>query len=422
MANKVIPDEKKTAEQLYAERVKRIEDATALKMPDRVPSFFCQEGFPTRYAGITYEEAFYDQDKWFSANEKTIVDFAPDMFFALMAGVSAPGKSWERLGYLQHKWPGHGIGPDTAFQFVEGEYMKAEEYDHFLDDPTDFLLRVYLPRTNTELAGLGMLPPLKGLIMGASGFSPLLLAPPVASAFATLNEIAPIQARWAAGEAEFYKKMTNLGFPVLFYSLSLAPFDMITDFLRGLRGIMLDMYRCPDKLKAAQDKLLPFLTNLAIGVATNTGNPRVFIPLHRGADGFMSLPQFEEFYWPWLKQLMLNIIDAGLTPMPFYEGRYDQRLEYLRELPKGKVISWFDRTDLFKAKDIIGDVTCIAGGMPASLLHTGTVEEVRQVTKQAIEVIGKGGGYIMTSSTSFNDGKPELVKAWIDATKEFGVY
>jgi len=119
---------------------------------------------------------------------------------------------------------------------------------------------------------------------------------------------------------------------------------------------------------------------------------------------------------------MLNIIDAGLTPMPFYEGRYDQRLEYLRELPKGKVISWFDRTDLFKAKDIIGDVTCIAGGMPASLLHTGTVEEVRRVTKQAIEVIGKGGGYIMTSSTSFNDGKPELVKAWIDATKEFGVY
>ncbi len=422
MTTNTVPEAAKTAEQLFAERVKRIEDATALKTPDRVPAFIMQEGFPVRYAGITYQEAFYDQDKWLAANEKTIVDFAPDAYFFLGAGVSAPGSAWERLGYLQHKWPGHGIGPNVAFQFVEGEYMKGEEYDHFLDDPTDFLLRAYLPRTNSALAGLGMLPPLQSLIMGASGLSPLLLAPPVAEALAALNEVAPIAARWAAGEAGFYKKMAAMGYPVLFYGLSLAPFDMITDFLRGLKGIMLDMYRRPQKLQAAQAKLLPLMTNMAIGGAQATGNPRVFIPLHRGADGFMSLQQFDEFYWPGLKQLMLNIIDAGLTPMPFFEGRYDQRLEYLRQLPKGKVLCWFDRTDLFRAKDVIGDVACIAGGMPASLLHTGTPEQIRNQTKQVIEVVGKGGGYIMTSSTSFNDANPELIKVWLDATREFGQY
>jgi hypothetical protein len=422
MANTPNPDANKSNEQLYTERNKRITEAAALKIPDRVPSFMIQELFPAKYAGITYQDAFYDQDKWLAACEKTIIDFAPDMYFKLPGGISTAGKAWERVGYLQQKWPGYSFGPNITFQFVEGEYMKAEEYDHFLDDPTDFMIRVYLPRTNTALAGLGMLPPLKSLIMGAANLTPLLLAPPIAEAMAALQDAAPIVAKWSAREVEANQKIESLGFPSIYSSLTLAPFDMITDFLRGLRGIMLDMYRCPDKLKAAQDKLLPLMTGLAIGGATTADNPRIFIPLHRGADGFMSLPQFEEFYWPWLKQLMLNIIDAGLTPMPFYEGRYDHRLEYLRELPKGKVISWFDRTDLFRAKDIIGDVTCIAGGMPASLLHTSTVEQVRSATKQAIEVIGKGGGYIMTSSTSFNDAKPELVKAWIDATKEFGVY
>jgi uroporphyrinogen-III decarboxylase len=248
------------------------------------------------------------------------------------------------------------------------------------------------------------------------------LAPPIASALAALNDVAPDAAAWSAHETEFFKKMASRGFQTLFSSISLAPFDLLTDFLRGLRGIMLDIYRRPEKLLAAQAKLLPFLVESAVGITKATGNPIVHIPLHRGADGFMSLQQFEDFYWPGLKQLMLSLIDAGAIPFPFYEGTYDKRLEYLRELPKGKVLSWFDRTDLFKAKEIIGDVTCIVGGMPVSLLHSGTSEEIRAHTKQLIETVGKGGGYIMSSSTSFNDVNPKAVKTWFDATREYGSY
>jgi len=119
---------------------------------------------------------------------------------------------------------------------------------------------------------------------------------------------------------------------------------------------------------------------------------------------------------------MLALIDAGLTPMPFYEGMYDQRLQYMLELPPRKVVAWFDRTDLFQAKKIIGDHTCIAGGIQVSLLQSGTVGEVRKVTERLVKEVGAGGGYIMTSSTVLDDAKPELVKAWVDATNEYGVY
>jgi hypothetical protein len=411
-----------TAETQLALRTKRFMDAIELKKPDRVPTFVIQELFPARYAGITYQEAFYDLDKWLAANEKTVLDFAPDMYFFLAAGVMTPGKVGEILGYHQHKWPGNGLGPDVAFQFVEGEYMKADEYDHFLSDPTDFLIRVYLPRTNSALQGLSLLPPLQSLIMGAAGLTPLLLAPSIAGALTALTQAAPEMARWSGAYGGFYKKMADCGFPVMAEALSLAPYDMISDFLRGMRGTMLDMYRCPDKLKAAMERILPLMIGTAVGMAQMSGNPRVFIPLHRGADGFMSISQFEEFYWPTLKALIVTLADAGLVPIPFFEGVYDQRMHYLRELPTGKVLAWFDRSDLFKVKEVIGDVIAFAGGMPVSMLVAGTPEEVREHTRHMIQSVGQDGGYIMTSSTALDDARPELVKAWLDATLEFGVY
>jgi uroporphyrinogen-III decarboxylase len=221
---------------------------------------------------------------------------------------------------------------------------------------------------------------------------------------------------------EFDNKMAAMGYPVSHSSITLAPFDVVSDFLRGMRGAMLDMYRCPDKLIAVQEKIRPMLLESAITLAQMGNNNRVFIPLHRGADGFMSLEQFENFYWPGLKALMMGLIDAGLTPCPFFEGHYDQRLEYLKELPAGKVVGMFDRTDLFRAKEIIGDTMCILGGMPLSLLQTGTPEQVREHTKKVIDEVGKNGGFIMGSNTILDEAKPELVKAWVEATMEYGQY
>ena len=137
----------------------------------------------------------------------------------------------------------------------------------------------------------------------------------------------------------------------------------------------------------------------------------------------MSLPQFEKFYWPQLKSMMLQLVENGITPFCFYEGVWDQRLEYLAELPKGKTMGWFQSSDIFKVKQMVGDTMFIAGGMPNSLLQGGTVEQVRDYTKKLCEVVGKGGGYMMSTGIGEMEGcKPELVKAWAEATKEFGTY
>jgi hypothetical protein len=405
-------------------RTKRIYDAVQLDKPDQVPIFPWFHLFPARYVGMTYEEAFYDLDRWLAANEKTILDYQPDLYTQPGASIAAAGPAHEALGNVQIKWPGHGVAPNRSFQFVEGEYMKAEEYDEFLADPSDWTVRKYLPRIYSSLQGLGHLPPLTSMLVGyaGAGIAGVLALPPVLAAFDALSQAAQVSIRWTVGYAQFAQKMDSLGYPAFAAAVALAPYDLISDMLRGMRGTMVDMYRCPDKLLQAMDRVLPIQVGGAIGQAHMSGNPRIFIPLHRGADGFMSDEQFERFYWPTLKALILALIDANLVPCPFFEGTYDQRLKYLKELPPGKVMGLFDRSDLVKVKTALGDTMCIAGGMPVSLLQAGTPDKVRAETRKVIDTIGRDGGLVMSTSSVLDEADPDLVRVWVEATREYGVY
>jgi uroporphyrinogen-III decarboxylase len=120
---------------------------------------------------------------------------------------------------------------------------------------------------------------------------------------------------------------------------------------------------------------------------------------------------------------MVKFIDAGLTPMPFWEGDCTARLETIADIPAGKCIYQFESTDLVKAREILGGTVCIRGGVPASLLIAGTPDEVRAQCKKIIDVVGKDGGLIMEASVGIPDeAKAENVKAMFEFTQEYGRY
>ncbi len=411
----------KTPEELYKEREKRINEAIQLKVPDRVPILMNFGFFAARYAGITCEEAFYNPEKWLMANKKAILDFEPDMY---KSPQDIYGAAYEVLECKQLKWPGHGVPPDSFHQFVEAEYMKADEYDALLKDPTDFAIRTYLPRIFGTLKPFEMLPPLKQFLRGYTGtfISSSFAVPEVAAAWESLFKAGQEVTRCSDARRAFNQDMRELGFPAVGAAGTNCPFDMISDFLRGMRGTMLDMYRQPDKLLEAMERLLPFLVEDAVSRAKSGGDTILFMGPHRGADGFMSLKQFETFYWPGLKALLLALVDEGFVPYVFWEGDYTSRLEYLRELPKGKVICRFDKTDIYKAKEVLGDTMCITGNVPSSLLQTGTVQEVKDYCQKLIDIVGNKGGFIMDTGSDLDKPKIENVRAMVDFTKEYGVY
>ncbi len=413
----------KTPEQLYEEREKRVRDAIKLREPDRVPVRLETHAFPAPYAGISMAAAFYDPAAWKEATKKTILDFAPDIYQVTSGGTA--GETLELLDPKHLKWPGGALPPDVSHQSIEQEYMKQDEYDLFLDDPTDYTLRYILPRSFGGLAPLAGLPYLADRFTNFPNMASIFDTAEFKGLFKMLVKAGKAQARTAKIMADFDNEMALLGFPQASHGggAAGAPFDLLSDLYRGMRGTMLDMYRCPDKLLAACDRILQRRMKAArLAGPSSRGNPkRSFTALHRGAEGFMSRKQYEKFYWPGLKQALECTIEVGIVPIVFCEGEFGDRLEYFLELPKGKVICLFDRTDMFRAKAVLKDHVCIAGNVPASLLQIGSPQEVEEYCAKLIKVCGKGGGFILSAGSSIDEAKPANLKALVDSPRKYSV-
>jgi len=412
------------AEQDYWQRARRISDAIQLKTPDRVPISPLVTFFPALYSGMTMQDVMYDPDKAYAAFKKVAVDFQWDTAMNHINTLS--GNMFEALDYKQLRWPGHGVAANRTYQFVEGEYMKADEYDAFLDDPSDFMVRIYLPRICGALAPFQLLPPLTMIVPYYIGVTMMMAGVAFTGTVSALESIIKAQAEFmklAISVGAFNAELQGMGFPIMMGGASQAPFDTIGDSLRGTQGIMLDMYRQPAKLLKALDKLLPTAIQMGISSSMTSLSPVVFIPLHKGQMGFMSPEQFKTFYWPTLHKLMLALIGQGLVPMPFFEADYTDRLDIIKDIPAGKAIYWFERTDIFKAKEVLGGRVCLKGNVPSSLMCTGTPQQVRQYCKKLIDVAGKGGGLIVDGDIGIPDeAKVENVRAMTDFVKESGVY
>jgi hypothetical protein len=407
-----------TNEQLYQERLARVRDAIQLKVPDRVPLIAPFRYFAARYGGIPYAFTFYNVEAWLDANEKTIVDFQPDMYYAPDTGF---GRAYEILGLKTLKWPGHDWPDNITHQFVENEYVQANEYEALLDDMSGYVLKNYLPRIYEALQPLGALPAAKSLLLGYGSLLSTLANPEIQTTLENLLKAGREVALIKPLIDSFPGRMAGLGFPSINVTI-LSAFDVVSDYLRGMRGSMLDIFRQPDRLLQALEKMEPLVLEQAVRLARSHKNALVHIPLHRGADGFMSDEQFRTFYWPGLKRLILTLISEGATPCPFFEGGFNSRLEYLREFPRGKVLARFDATDLFRAKEIIGDTVCLCGNVSISLLKLGTPQDVKNYCKKLIDVVGKDGGFIMSTGNAMDDADPANVRTWVDFTREYGLY
>jgi uroporphyrinogen-III decarboxylase len=219
-------------------------------------------------------------------------------------------------------------------------------------------------------------------------------------------------------------EMQALGYPGIYQmgGGGGSPFESLADNYRGLRGIMLDMYQRPDKLLAAIEKLNEISRRNPMRMKPFGGNNLAWSALLRGADNFMSNKNFEKFYWPYIKTGIENSINMGFTPIILWEGDCTSRLEYLLDLPKGKIIHRFDRTDIFRAKEILGGHSCIAGGISAPMLATGSVQDVKDQCKKLIDTVGKNGGFILSHSCQMDNLRAENMKEMIDFTREYGVY
>lgn len=409
------------AQELLQKREKRIQDAIALKKPDQVPIASMWDFFPAKWKGVTIKTVMNDFPLMFDLWVECMEHFSPDLADNPYP-LRAFGPLLDILDFQQLKWAGHGLGDNVSYQFVELEAMKADEYDHFLFDPSDFMVRRFWPRVNKAFAPFETLPPLNQVISYTWGLhsAVFLLSPEMEEARTAMINAGKASAEVLKWTAAFGKKMSELGFPASSGGFAQVPFDTLGDVFRGTKAIMMDLFRRPDKVMAACEKLLPIMIDSAIASTKRTGIPRVFIPLHKGLDGFLSPQQFNKFYWPHMKELLDALIREDITPWVFAEGACNTRLEAFRDVPPGKVIYHFESTDIFKAKEVMRDRCCIRGNVPGSIMTVGTPEDVKAYCKKLIDVCAVDGGFILDAACPLAEAKPENVQAMYDFTRTYG--
>ena len=412
------------AEKVYKERVTRFTKAFKLQKPDRVPVILPAIGnYAAYYAGSDLRTVMYDYDIMTRAWLKFLKDFEQDMDTFVPPAMVPPGKALEAVDYKLYKWPGHGIASNTtSYQCVEAEWMKPNEYDALINDPSDFWLRTYMPRVFGAFKAFQTLSPLTSFEeIAIQSFVPFGM-PDVQAGFQALLEAGRESLRWLGAVGAVAGAASAAGFPGIMAGLAKAPFDTLGDTLRGTQGIMMDMFQRPDKLHAAMERITPLTISSAISSVALGGPPLVIMPLHKGADTFMSVKQYETFYWPTFKKVVMALVNEGITPILFAEGSYNKRLDIIGDFPRGAVAWYFDQTDIFKAKEKIGDKCCIIGNVPTSMMLTGTPQQVKEYCRKLIEVCGKGGGYILAGGANIDNGSPENLRAMMAAAKEYGVY
>jgi uroporphyrinogen-III decarboxylase len=126
----------------------------------------------------------------------------------------------------------------------------------------------------------------------------------------------------------------------------------------------------------------------------------------------MSPDQFKTFWWPTFRAMLLEMIDNGLIPVCLWESDCTSRMEIIADIPRGKAVYWFERANLVRAKEVLGDVVCLRGNVSPSLMATGTPEQVDAACRHLIETVGKGGGFILDCAFGIPDESPlENVRA-----------
>ena len=392
-------------EKLYNERLERYKTANKNGKPDRVPLRIFAAEFVAKYAGYAAQEVTHDYKKAFIATRKCAKDFNWDstninMIYIWTGLIDSIGIRW-------YKIPGIDLDPNMGFQYKEpkeedGAYMKADEYDLFIDSPTEFLANVWLPRTSKFMVPVGEPNTYRNNIAWLKG------------GIGMMQYLADSRQAISLLESECGVVQSVAG-------ILKAPFDILSDKLRGFRMISADLHRRPDKVLAATEAVTPYLIQNALVSADPNKLLPVGLWLHRGT--MFSDEVYEKLFWPTLKEAIIQLWKNGIQTLWYGEGDWSRWYKYTAELPEGSIIYHVDKEDIFEAYKHLGNKFCISGGIPNDILAFGTPDDVRDYCKKVINGVAKDGGYIMDASAIIqSDAKIENIKAMTEATLEYGVY
>jgi hypothetical protein len=393
-------------EELYQLRLKRYLTAMRNEKPDRVPIRPFVAEFTAKYAGMTCQDVAHDFNKAFDAAVICARDFdwdavVPNMVY-VWTGLA------QAVGLRYYGIPGIHIPHTTGFNYIEPPeseaFMREDEYDALIADPTGFLYNTWLPRVSTEVSKLGEPSTYRNNLAFVKG------------------GMAMLQYFYAFGP-QIDRLHRECGTVSAIAGIFKAPFDILADKLRGYVGLTMDIATQPKKVLKACEALMPHLCHVGLTTADPLKQVPIGFWLHRGCVPFVNPKTFDSHFWPTLKPIIEEFWKNGHQTLFYAEGKWAYHYNSFRELPDLSIVYHCDGDDIFEAHHKLHDKFALSGGIPNVLLSYGKAKEVVEFCSRVINEVARDGGYIMDASAIMqNDTSIENLRAMTATCGQRGVY
>ncbi len=388
---------------LHQQRLRRYVAAMRNERTDRVPVRPFVADFTAKYAGLTCQDVTHDYTKAFDASLKCAKDFdwdavVPNMVYVWTGLTQAAGLRYYSI-------PGIHSPHDNGFSYLEPSeeqaFMKADEYDELIKDPTAFLYNVWLPRVSTEASRIGEPSTYRNNLSFVKGGMAML-------------------AYFSSFESQSRRLREEAGAVSAISGIFKAPFDIIADKLRGYVGLTMDMATQPEKVLAACEALMPHLCHVGLSTADPARLAPIGFWMHRGCVPFVNPAQFESHYWPTVKPIIEEFWKNGHQTLFYAEGKWRHHFEAFRELPERSVVFHCDRDDIFEVHRRLHDKFAISGGVPNTLLSFGKPEEVKAFCGRLLSEVAKDGGYILDAGAIMqSDTSIENLRIMTESVRDY---
>jgi hypothetical protein len=367
----------------------RIDTAMALGKPDRVPVAPMLDNFAATYARVSQHDMLFNIRRADEAFMKVHSDLGPiDGFHQSNAGLA---DLITAMAMVPPVLPGvNGVDKNALWQFVERTIMEPDEYGALAADPRVFFMEK------------------------AIEYNPVITGPFTFRYWQLRGQFAFLRVQMSA------RSWRRRGVePIVAGNNCFFPMEFITLGLRSCTDFVTDLFRYPNELQTACRSMMKADRLRWLAGPFTSGIKRALIGLTRTSATIMSPKQFQKFALDDLREMCEFLISHRITPILHMDNEWTPFFPMFKEFPRGKCVCNLDGTsDIFAAKEILGDTMCIMGDVPATLLTLGEPDEVDAYCERLIKEVGAGGGFILSSGCDTPvDAKVENVKAMLTSVQ-----
>ena len=364
----------KTPKQMYQEHWDRLEKAMTFQEIDRVPIRFSCDLPVAKYMGVKLADLITDTER---ANTLVLMG---TLLYGKGEIDSAGSGTWppSREVGINMKLPGRDLPEDELWQMHEQEVMVPEDYDLIIKNgwsawKADYAKRIGDGTTPEKLKAMG--PTMGRLAKNLEAVGIVSFSPVFTSAYVE----------------------TFCGY-------------------RSMENFMRDLHKIPDKVQEAMDvALAEDLENARKSIRGRANKP--FAIMNGGSrSAFLSKKLFERFDLPYRMKFIDMAVEEGLFVDLHLDANWDAKIDYFKDFPKNRCVIGLDGTsDIFRAREILGDQIALSGDVPGSLLALGNPDEVYNYCIKLINEVGPKGFILSTGCGAPPNSKFDNLEAMLCA-------